>query len=103
MGNRACAQGYRGVQGNAQEVSEPARGQPHALLTLAGRDAARTHLTQSGPHERYFLNARSYFVIIGRGGALGAGAAGESANVTHAFQPEGRSNPSNSAYALKLR
>ena len=44
-----------------------------------------------------------YFVIMGRDGVGGVGAAGEIANVTHAFQPEGRSDPSNSPYPLKLR
>jgi hypothetical protein len=38
-----------------------------------------------------------YLVIIGRGDVGGTGAAGETTNVTHAFQPEGRSLPSNSA------
>ena len=43
----------------------------------------------------YLLQCPRLFVTII--GALGAGAAGESANVTQAFQPEGRSAPSNSA------
>jgi hypothetical protein len=61
--------------------------------------AEPTRLTQMRAHrERLFIShARSYFVIIGRGGAVGVGSAGESENVVHAFQPEGRSNPSNSA------
>jgi hypothetical protein len=43
-----------------------------------------------------FFNARRYFVIIGRDGGGGVGAGGEIESVTHAFQPEGRSEPSNS-------
>jgi hypothetical protein len=48
--------------------------------------------------ERSFLYGRGYFVTIGGGGVVGGvPAAGEITNVTHAFQPEGRSYPSNSA------
>lgn len=54
--------------------------------------------------ERFSSNARGYFVTIGGGGVVGGvGAAGEITNVAHAFQPEGRAAPSNSAQALKLR
>ena len=43
-----------------------------------------------------YFNDRDYSVTIG-GGAVGAVATGEIWNVTHAFQLEGRSCPSDSA------
>jgi hypothetical protein len=46
------------------------------------------------------FNDRSYFVTVGGGGVVGVVVAGEIENVTHVFQPEGRSAASNSAYAL---
>ena len=42
------------------------------------------------------LAASSYFVIRGLVDAGGVGAGGEITSVSHAFQPEGRSDPSNS-------
>jgi hypothetical protein len=59
--------------------------------------AVEAEIDPNRTSQTIFLSVRSYFVIIGRWGALGVGAAGESANVTHAFQPDGRSTPSNSA------
>jgi hypothetical protein len=47
------------------------------------------------------LSLRRYLVAI-RVAAGGGSAAGDTANVSHVFQPEGRSEAANSAYALRL-
>ena len=48
-------------------------------------------------------NLIGYFVTRCRVGVASMGAAGEIANVSHAFQPAGRFAWSNSPYALKFR
>ena len=46
---------------------------------------------------------RAVLVTIGGGAVSAAGALGEKASVTHAFQPDGRLSASNSQYDLKFR
>ena len=65
-----------------------------------GNDIAKTGIVAREPKRTLpkitLSNAPGYLVSIGRGDAVETGAAGEIANVSHAFQPEGRFVPSNS-------
>ena len=61
----------------------------------SNRPSARS--ASLGPcHRVVQAAAGSYLVMMGRVVAGGVGAGGEIESVTHAFQPEGRSDPSNS-------
>ncbi len=72
-----------------------------SLLALRLQNAGDRHhdiLSDPGDYPAGCLLSRSagsYFVIIGRGVVAGAGGAGEIENASHAFEPEGRSSPSN--------